>query len=63
MHILPASHVGRIRIEALLGTGGMGEVYRGWDERLEWPVAVKVLHGDKRLTPSLRGRDLKRPAM
>jgi len=59
MHISPGSHVGRIRIDALLGSGGMGEVYRGWDERLERTVAVKVLHGDKRLTPSLRGRMLR----
>src|SRR5258708_2173226 len=59
MHISPGSHIGRIRIDALLGSGGMGEVYRGWDERLERPVAVKVLHGDKRLTPSLRGRILR----
>ena len=59
MHLSPGSHIGRIRIDALLGSGGMGEVYRGWDERLERPVAVKVLHGDKRLTPSLRGRILR----
>jgi tetratricopeptide (TPR) repeat protein/predicted Ser/Thr protein kinase len=59
MHIAPGSHIGRIRIDALLGSGGMGEVYRGWDERLERPVAVKALHGDKRLTPSLRGRILR----
>ncbi|HJW95758.1 MAG TPA: serine/threonine-protein kinase [Thermoanaerobaculia bacterium] len=59
MQISPGSHLGRIRIDTLLGTGGMGEVYRGWDERLERPVAVKILHGDKRLTPSLRGRILR----
>jgi hypothetical protein len=33
------SHVGRIRIDALLGAGGMGEYYRGWDEKLERAVA------------------------
>jgi len=59
LHIDAGAHVGRIRIDALLGAGGMGEVYRGWDERLERTVAVKVLHGDKRLTPSLRGRILR----
>jgi len=35
--------VGSYRIEQLAGMGGMGRVYRGWDEKLRRPVAVKVL--------------------
>jgi hypothetical protein len=31
-------------VEGLIGTGGMGEVYRGQHRRTQRPVAIKVLH-------------------
>lgn len=38
--------VGRYRVDALVGKGGMGEVYRGWDPQLARPVALKVMRDD-----------------
>lgn len=34
---------GRYRLESVIATGGMGVVWKGWDERLERAVAVKQL--------------------
>src|SRR5207244_3931782 len=37
------SRLSRYRIDALLGAGGMGVVYRAYDPTLERPLAIKVL--------------------
>jgi serine/threonine protein kinase len=36
------SHIGRYRVEKLLGEGGFGRVYLAHDDQLRRPVAVKV---------------------
>ncbi|MDA8018780.1 MAG: protein kinase [Thermoanaerobaculia bacterium] len=48
--------VGDIRIRGQLGTGGMGTVYLGFDERLEREVAVKTVRIDGRQRPLARER-------
>src|SRR5277367_1698299 len=43
MPLLPGSHLGPYEIVSLLGAGGMGEVYRARDARLDRTVAIKIL--------------------
>src|SRR5207244_11880004 len=47
---------GHIRVEGILGQGGMGDVYEGFDERLARRVALKVLHPDACLDGEARTR-------
>ena len=43
MPLVPGTHLGPYEIVALLGAGGMGEVYRARDARLDRIVAIKIL--------------------
>jgi serine/threonine protein kinase/class 3 adenylate cyclase len=53
----PPDRLGPFRIEATLGVGGMGAVYRAWDERLRRLVAIKHIRpesSDRRARERLR---------
>ncbi len=56
MSLSKGTTLGPYEIEALLGAGGMGEVYRANDTRLHRTVAVKVLREDVAWNPDLRQR-------
>lgn len=53
---LTGALVGSIRIEERLGGGGMGEVWRGFDTRLERTVAVKTVRADRRVDAEFKQR-------
>jgi serine/threonine protein kinase len=48
--------IGPYRIVARVGAGGMGEVFKAWDPRLERDVAIKVLHPGQSFDPERQRR-------
>ncbi len=51
--------LGGVRIDRILGQGGMARVYYGWDERLERPAAIKVIADTYRGDPAFVERFLR----
>jgi serine/threonine-protein kinase len=60
VHLRPGDTFGRYTIEALLGEGGMGTVYRAVDTKLERRVALKLLRVDVSVDPAGRASGAER---
>jgi formylglycine-generating enzyme required for sulfatase activity/dienelactone hydrolase len=56
MALVPGTKLGPYEIQSLLGAGGMGEVYRARDSRLQRTVAIKILPAHLSSNPELRSR-------
>src|ERR1700731_4503063 len=56
MALTAGTKLGPYEIQSLLGAGGMGEVYRALDTRLDRTVAIKVLASHLSSSPELRQR-------
>jgi len=54
----PGQQIENYRIDAVIGEGGMGAIYRATDVNLMRPVAVKVMHSNLVADPSFQGRFL-----
>ena len=54
--LTPGTKLGPYEIQSALGAGGMGEVYRARDTRLDRTVAVKILASHLSSSPELRQR-------
>jgi eukaryotic-like serine/threonine-protein kinase len=52
----PGVRLGAYEIVALVGAGGMGEIYRARDPRLDRTVAIKILAASLAADPQLRER-------
>ncbi len=56
MPLAPSTRLGPYEIVSAIGAGGMGEVYRARDTRLDRTVAIKVLPEHRYSTPQARER-------
>ena len=56
MPLSSGARLGPYEIQAAIGAGGMGEVYRARDTRLDRTVAIKVLPAELSADPERRAR-------
>ncbi len=56
MPLVPGTKLGPYEIQSAVGAGGMGEVYKARDTRLDRTVAIKVLPTHLSSNPDLRAR-------
>src|SRR5947208_5930455 len=56
MLLVPGTRLGPYEILSAIGAGGMGEVYRARDTRLEREVAIKILPATLAADPQFRER-------
>ena len=56
MTVRVGTRIGPSEILSLIGAGGMGEVYKARDTRLDRCVAVKLLHAEFAERPDRRAR-------
>jgi len=56
MDLSAGTRLGPYEIVAALGAGGMGEVYRARDTRLDRPVAIKILPSHLSCNSELKNR-------
>ena len=48
--------IAHYRLDTLIGDGGMGSVYKAYDQNLERYVAIKVMHDHFTRLPEFRAR-------
>jgi serine/threonine protein kinase/Tol biopolymer transport system component len=56
MTFVPGTRLGHYELLAVLASGGMSQLYRGRDTRLDRPVAIKVLPSELMANPDRRER-------
>src|SRR6186997_73812 len=54
--IAPGTRLGPYEVLSLIGAGGMGEVYKAFDKRLNRAVAIKVLPAHFAQNPEMKER-------